>query len=333
MAYARPPSSCIVDVMGLEELAKRLSDEQRIGLTPELVKRLGIAPPDVTRGRLMAQVEGDRSHLGVYFIGCYVIDDTDFWGDGEIYWWSIPVVVDTAGKVRKDVLYGLPNGMAPHRVGSLEWMTNISLAQPPLLAVIPPGDAARQLVLRLAIYDDDRQPANLPAAMTAGLEAFAAISDGEFESPEHIIQPVRQAIWDSLKAYQDDILIEQDLVLRHGETGMFGRGLVGSLINSMARFYYFVADENTTERFGPVTLHKGQTETVRFPSPLKGGGRLALFARGADVSCSAFGDLTTDTPFMNRVIESRQEASFADGFTITGTGPAKLVAFYTPPGY
>jgi hypothetical protein len=317
--------------MGLEELAKRLSDEQRIGLTPELTQRLGIASADVTRGRLMAQVEGDRSHLGVYFIGCYVIDDTDFWGDGEIYWWSIPVIKDTGGKVRKDVLYGLPNGMEPHRVGSLEWMTNISLARPPLLAVIPPGDAAEQLILRLGIYDDDRAPADLPGAMTKGLEAFAAVANGEFDGPEHIINPVRHAIWESLKAYQDDILIEQDLILRHGETSMFGRGLIGSLINSMARFYYFVADENTTQRFGPVTLHKGQVETVRFDTPLQGGGRLALFARGADVSCSAFGDLTTDTPFMNRVIERRQEANFADGFNIAGNGAAKFVAYYTPP--
>jgi len=317
--------------MGLEELAKRLSDEHRIGITPELVQGLGIASADVTRGRLMAQVEDDRSHLGVYFIGCYVIDDTDFWGDGEIYWWSIPVIKDIHGKVRKNLLHGLPNGMPPHRVGSLEWMTNISLAQPPLLAVVPPGDAAQQLTLRIGIYDDDRAPADVPTAMTRGLEAFRDLADGEFDGPELIINPVRQAIWDSLKAYQDDILIEQDLVLRHGETSQFGRGLVGSLINSMARFYYFVADENTTERFGPVTLHKGQVETVKFDSPLRGGGRLALFARGADVSCSAFGDLTTDTPFMNRVIEHRQETSFAAGFNVAGNGAAKFVAYYTPP--
>ena len=43
-----------------------------------------------------------------------------------------------------------------------------------------------------------------------------------------------------------------------------------------------------------MTLHKGQTETVKFKQPLKGGGRLAIFARGAEVSCSAFGDLTGD---------------------------------------
>lgn len=317
--------------MGLEALAKRLANPERIGLTPELVKRLGIASAEVTQGRLMAQVDGDRSHLGVYLLGCYVVDDTDFWGDGEIYWWSIPVVIDSEQLIVRDPLYGLPNAMPPHRVGSLEWMTNISLAEPPLLAVIPPGDLARSCVLRLAFYDDDRSPADLPTAMTAGLEAFASISGERLSGPEHVINPVRQAIWDSLKAYQDDILIDQDVILRHGETSMFGRGLIGSVVNALARVYYFVADERRTERFGPLTLHKGQVESVRFQQPLRGGGRVALFSRGADVNCAAFGDLTTDTPFLNRVIEARQEASFADGFAVGARGPAKLVAYYTPP--
>jgi hypothetical protein len=63
--------------MGLESLAKKLANPNRIGLTPELVTRLEIASEDVTRGRLMAQIEGPRSHLGVYLIGSYVVDDTD----------------------------------------------------------------------------------------------------------------------------------------------------------------------------------------------------------------------------------------------------------------
>jgi hypothetical protein len=317
--------------MGLEALAKKLANPDRIGLTPELVNRLGIASEEVTRGRLMAQIEGDRAHLGVYLLACYVVDDTDLWGDGEIYWWSIPVIVDTQGQVLRDPLYGLPNGMEPHRVGSLEWMTNVSLADPPLLAVIPPGDAAKACYLRLAFYDDDRAPANLPAAMTAGLEAYAGIATAALPGPEHVITPVREAIWQSLKAYQDDILVDQDLILRHGETSMFGRGLIGSVMNAMARVYFFVADEQTTERFGPVTLHKGQIEQVTFKQPLRGGGRLALFARGADVNCSAFGDLSTDKPFMNRVIERRQEAAFAQGFSVQGMGATKFVAYYTPP--
>jgi hypothetical protein len=317
--------------MGLDSLAKKLADTQRIGLTPELVARLGIASEDVTRGRLMAQLEGDRAHLAVYLLGSYVVDDTDLWGDGEIYWWSIPAIVDAHGQVVRDPLHGLPNGMEPHRVGSLEWMTNLSLADPPLLAVIPPGDAARACVLRLAFYDDDRAPANVPAAMTAGLEAYAGIASGALPGPEHVITPVREAIWQSLKAYQDDILIDQDLILRHGETSLFGRGLIGSVINAMVRVYYFVSDEQTTERFGPVTLHKGQVAQVRFDTPLRGGGRVALFARGAEVTCSAFGDLSTDKPFMNHGIDSRQEAALSEGFAVQGMGAAKFVAFYTPP--
>lgn len=54
------------------------------------------------------------------------------------------------------------------------------------------------------------------------------------------------------------------------------------------------------------------------------------FARGADVTCSAFGDLNTDLPFQNRVIYERNEDGLAQGFSVIGTGPAKLIAFYTP---
>jgi len=98
----------------------------------------------------------------------------------------------------------------------------------------------------------------------------------------------------------------------------------------MIRVYYFVKDEDRTETFGPVMLHRGQTETVRFPSAMRGGGRLSLLARGSEVSCSAFGNLTVDTPFVNRVIDTAHETALSNGFTVTGTGPAKLIAFYTP---
>ncbi len=88
----------------------------------------------------------------------------------------------------------------------------------------------------------------------------------------------------------------KDLILRRGEISLFSRGLLGSVVTAMARLYFFVADEGTTERFGPVTLHKGQMENVRFNQPLRSGCHLALFARGADVSCSAFGDLGRFVP-------------------------------------
>jgi len=316
--------------MGLDEIAERLADQNRIGLNEELVKRLGIVSKEATRGRLMAQREGEHSHLGVYLLATYVVDDTDFWGDGEIYWWSIPVITRTGNKARRDALCCLPSGEPPHKVGSLEWMTNISLAQPPLLAVIPPEEDVESCVLRIGFYDDDGAAADLPKAMTAGLEALSEISKDDLPGAEQIILPVRDAIYKSLRAEQDDILVDQEVVLRKGEVVRFSRGMIGSVINAMARVYYFVRDEERTEQFGPIALHKGQVETVKFPSALKGGGRLALFARGADVSCSAFGDLNTDLPFQNRVIDARQEASLEQGFNVAGTGAAKLVAFYTP---
>ena len=316
--------------MSLEDLAKQLSDTSHIGLEEGMGKKLGMVDADATRGRLMAQMEADRSHLGVYLLACYVVDDTDFWGDGEIYWWSIPAIVDTEGKVTKNALYGLPNGAPPHKCGDHEWMTNLSLKTPPLLAVIPPEDAVDSCVVRLGIYDDDGAAANMPKAMTEGLETLASMTSDAMTGPEQIINPIREAIYKSLRADQDDILIDQDITLRKGEVTLFASGMVGSIINAMCRVYYFVKDEGKTEQFGPVTLHKGQTETVKFDSPLKSGGRLALFARGADVGCSAFGDLTTDMPFMNRVIETRHEGGLENGFHVTGQGPAKFVAFYTP---
>jgi hypothetical protein len=102
------------------------------------------------------------------------------------------------------------------------------------------------------------------------------------------------------------------------------------VISAKIRLYMLVKDEDKTEQFGPIQLHKGQTETITFKQPLRGGGRIALFSRGADVHCSTFGELNLDTPFQNRIILSSQEAQLQSGFTITGTGPAKFTAFYTP---
>lgn len=81
---------------------------------------------------------------------------------------------------------------------------------------------------------------------------------------------------------------------------------------------------------GRLMLHRGKSETVRFPSAMRGGGRLSLLARGSEVSCSAFGTLTVDTPFVNRVTDTAHETAFSNRFTVTGTGPAKLIASYAP---
>lgn len=316
--------------MTLDELAKHLASPERIGLTADLATKIGVVDADATRGRLLAQKEGTRGHLQVRLLGCFVVDDTDFFGDGEIYWWSIPAVVDQEGKVKRDPLVGLPSGMPPHACGDQEWMTNLSLGDPPLLAVIPPGDGAAKCVVRLGIYDDDRDPADVPGALTAGLEAYAALSAGPLDGADPVINPVRDAIYQHLKAEDDDILVDQNIVIRRGEVVRFNAGMVGSVINSMARAYYAVIDTERTRRFGPVTLHKGQTELVRFDVPIAAGGRLAVFARGHDVSCPSFGDLTFDQPFVNRVVSRSKEPELHNGFPVIGTGPAKLVAYYTP---
>lgn len=317
--------------MDLNALAKHLSDRERLGLTEVLSGKLGIPSEDVTRGRLLAQVEGEAGHLVVQFLACFVIDDTDFFGDGEIYWWAIPVLVDAHGKVTKNALHGLPSGMPPHRCGDQEWMTNIPLDNPPVWAVIPPGDDVSSCVIRVGIYDDDGDLADLGGALCEAMEAYAVISEQPLSGADQIIQPVRDAIYAHLKAEDDDILIDQDLLIRRGDVTRFGAGIIGSVINSMARAYYIVRDTKRTKQFGPVTLHRGQTERVTFDEPIRQGGRIALFARNDSVSCPAFGELNVDTPFINRVITQHQVATFANGFEVSGNGPAKFVAYYTPP--
>lgn len=317
--------------MTVDSLSQLLADPNHIGMSPALAEKLGLNDQDVVRGRLMAEGGDAGAHLGVYLLATYVVDDTDWFGDGEIYWWSIPAHLDGNGRARVNPLGGLPNGAPPHKVGSLEWMTNLTLAKPPLLAVISPDESIQQCVLRLAIYDDDGAAANVPTALSEGIEVFAGLSRDALPDANQVILPVRNAIWKSLRADQDDILIDQDVILRHGEASRYGAGMIGSVITARARAYYFVKDERRTQQFGPVALHKGQLETVKFETPMVPGGRLALFARGADVGCTAFGDLDTDRPFQNRVIESRQEASLKDGFNVQGSGPAKFIAYYTPP--
>lgn len=317
--------------MRVEHLAKVLSDRGRVGLTPELAQKLRLPTEDAARGRLLSEEEDGRGHLGVYLLGAYVVDDTDFWDDGEIYYWVIPTLVDRAGKASCPALGALPSGAPPHKCGSLEWMTSFALQNPPLFALIPPSEDIAQAVIRIAFYDDDGALADMPKAMGAGFEVLAGFSAATHSGPDQIILPIRDAIFRSLKAAEDDILIEQDLTLRRGEATRFGAGLVGSMMNSMIRLYYFVRDEQRTEQVGPFALHKGQIEQVNFTTSLAQGGRLAIFARGADVGTTLFGTLTTETPFANRVLDGPMLKNLQSGFSLHGTGPAKVVVYYTPP--
>jgi hypothetical protein len=317
--------------MGFDELAKCLADRARLGLDAALADKLKIPSEDVVRGQLMAMSDDDRGPMSVLLLAIYVVDDTDVWGDGEIYWYTIPVLIDAAGNARWSPVSGLPSGAPPHKCGSLEWMTNISLAAPPVVAVVPPDEDIAACVVRLAIYDDDKAPADLRAALAHGYEALAACAREGLPGAQQIVLPVREAIHKSLKAEDDDILIDEDLTLRRGAKERFGVGLIGSVVNAKVRVYYLVKDELRTETLGPIVLHKGQSERVQFKSKLARGGRLALFARGADVGSDVFGDLTTDMPFAGKVLDERLADTLGGGFLLRGTGAAKLIAYYTPP--
>ena len=317
--------------MGIEHLARRLADKSRIGLTPELAEKLKVREEDTVRAQLLSEQEDGRGHLGVYLAAVYVVDDTDFWDDGEIYWWAVPTLVDRAGKASWGVLSGLPSGAAPHKTGSKEWMTNVSLQDSPLLAVIPPSEDVAAVVIRLAVYDDDAELADLPKAMTAGLEVLAGFAPGPLGGPDQIILPVRDAIYKSLKAHRDDVLIDQDLAIKRGAGARFGAGLIGSMMNKMARVYYFVRDEERTEQAGPIALNKGQNESLRFKATLEPGGRVAVLARGAAVNVGSLGTLDADTPFINHTLDIATARHWSAGLNVSGTGAAKIVAYYTPP--
>ena len=106
--------------MKLDAIAKALSNPEQLGLTPSLMKSIGVQSEDATHGRLLAQLDADPSHLTINMLAAFVVDDTDVWGDGEIYYWCIPTMVNKEGQVQRNPLYGLPSGAAPHKVGSLE---------------------------------------------------------------------------------------------------------------------------------------------------------------------------------------------------------------------
>jgi hypothetical protein len=320
--------------MKYEALAAKLADRSRSGMSDALAGKLGIKTAEAFRGELLAMTDGPHGALGVYLLAVYVIDDTDVWSDGEIYWWSIPALVTKAGTATWGAGQGLPNGAPPQKCGDLEWLTTVALKEPPLLAVIPPDDQVASCVVRVAVYDDDGAPAKFPEAMTAGFEALAQCKREGQKGADNIVVPVREAIFKGLRGEQDDILVEEDLTLRR-EDARFGVGLIGSLATTKARVYYVVKDELRTVTAGPLALRAGQDETIRFEGPLEAGGRLAIFARAAKrkatVTC-AIGELTTDTPFAGKVLDQATAKQLAAGIRVSATADASVVAYYTPPG-
>jgi hypothetical protein len=317
--------------MNLDALAKQLADTSRLGMTPELADKLKLKSEDIFRGQLMAITDGDKGPMGVYLLAVYIVDDTDLFDDGEIYWWSVAALVDKSGKASWSPLSGLPAGGAPHKCGSLEWMTNVSLKEPPLLAVIPADDDTAACVLRLGVYDDDKKPADMKLAMTAGYSALSNILREGLPGATQITGPVAEAIYKSLAAEDDDVLIDEDVTIRKGEGLRFNVGFIGTIVTAKARAYYLVKDELRTEMAGPIVLRKGEVARLAFASDLVTGGRVSILARGGDVDCPLFGTLTTDRAFAGKVLDTALAKSLAGGFDITGRGAAKVVAFYTPP--
>lgn len=322
--------------MHYEGLAKKLADRTRIGLSDELADKLKLKSEDAIGGALMAMTEDQRGVLGVYLLAVYVIDDTDFWSDGEIYWWSIPTLETKGGGVMWNATYGLPNGAPPHKCGDLEWMTNIALKDPPLLAVIPQTDPDVIVsTTRIAVYDDDGAIADFPKSMAAGYEALSQCKETGLTGTSAISGPVRDAIFKTLRGEQDDILVEEDIVLKRVDA-RFGVGFIGSVATTKARVYYFVKDELRTQTLGPVSLKKGDTTTLKPDSPVASGGSIAIFARGADkkteVTVGTFGTLSTDKPFLGDVLDSKKAAELNAGLKIDSNAEVSLVAYYTPPG-
>jgi hypothetical protein len=146
---------------------------------------------------------------------------------------------------------------------------------------------------------------------------------------------VRDAIFKTLRGEQDDILVEEDIVLRRVDA-RFGVGFVGAVSTAKARVYYFVKDELRTKTLGPIALKKGDSATLKPEAPVASGGAIAIFARGADkkteITVGSFGTLSTDKPFLGDVLDAKRAAELNAGLKIDSNADVSLVAFYTPPG-
>lgn len=313
----------------IDDLARELSDPARLGLDAELVTALRIGDEDVTRAKLRSQITDGHGPVAIHLLGAWVKDCRDAIGKGEVYWWSIPMIGRTDGTVHWSPLCGIPSGAAPSSVGNESWLQSISLKDPPLLGVVSHEEGVASALIRLAFYEDDWAPAVLGPALKAGMTALAE-NHAPAANADAFVKPVREPIWSSLKAKQDDFMIEQDVTFLKKEGLGFGAGLVSAMMNQYIRVYVFARDVERTEMAGPYSLAKGQEQRVLFPSALEGGGRVVVFSRGK-ARVDPFGSLDVDAPYIAHVIEDRQAGSLAKGFTIAAEEKADVVAYYTPP--
>lgn len=313
----------------LDDLARTLSDTKRIGLDDDLVKGLRLGDESVTKMRLEAQVEEGKPFRTVHLLAAWVEDDTDIIGKGEVYWWAIPMLGNATGKVVWNPLCGLPTGVPPESVGSKSWMKGFDLAKPPMIMAIPPSEDFAAAFVHLGFFDDDWAPAKLAPAMKAGLTVLSEVK-GPADSPELFSAPIRKAIFDSLKAQQDDLMLERTIRLLREEGKGYGAGEIGSALTEFIRIYWIVKDTERTETLGPWSLTKGQEQRVMPPSGLEGGGLLSILARGS-VRVDPFGSLDSERPFLNVAVEPRHESALATGFNVIAESDADVIAFYTPP--
>lgn len=316
--------------MSLDEVAQQLADTARIGLTPELAQKLKVRSVDATKGQLMAASDGDSGPVTISLLAIYVIDDTDFWDRGEIYWWSIPVLKHANNTFSWSYLSGLPNGREPVKVGDKEWMSSLDLKTHPLLAVVPSDESISACVIRFGLYDDDKTPANLPAAMTEGHQFLASCMQENIPSLDHVVAPTRDAIYRSLKANEDDVMVDEDIVIQRSGQLNFQCGLIGTVFTSFARVYYISKDAQRTEQFGPIDMEKNDAKLIKFSQPMQAGGRLSILSQG-DLS-TPFGELDVNNSAVSKMLDTGLAASLANGVNVsTSKKSAKVVAFYTPP--
>lgn len=313
----------------IDDLAKLLADPARPGLTPELIAKLNIPDEAQARARLQAQAKAGPI-VAYHLLAAWVEDCRDAVGDGEVYWWAIPMMGHQDGSVRWSALNGIPTGAEPTSVGSRKWLPSLSLKAPPLLGVVAPDATLSSFVLRLAFYEDDWAKARVADALRLGLQALGGVS-APSGGVEPFVQPIRKPIWDELKAKQDDYMLEQDVKFQQPDGEGFGAGEITSLMSQYIRIYLIARDVELTEVCGPFTLTKGQQQRLLFPSSLEARGRLTIFAKGA-ANAGRFGMLDVDTPFAHIAVAAEDVAGLASGVTITAEADTvEVIGYYTPP--
>lgn len=314
--------------MASQQLALSLVRADRLGMTPEVARSLGVESEAETAALLTKIASESAGLLGVYLLGVFVIDDTDLWSDGELYWFSIPTLVKRGGAEMRTT-WGLPDAAEPVQCGSGSWLSSVDLDHPPLLAIVPLWDDVESCVIRFGLYDDDVLPANIGGA-AAALFAELTSAPREATSASELVGPLAERFLERAGAAQDDVLHDREIEIARAGAARFSAGFVASSVTAKARVHLFVRDEQKTEQAGPVSVFPGHGARIHFGSRLVPGARICFFACGADVTISSIGVLGESGPFLNRTVDAKLAEASEEGFVIHSVGRATVVAFYTP---